>query len=453
MFQSWLEAAGVTTGEGSVIRLVIIGAGGHGRELLDIVEAINVVRPTFEFVGFLDDGPGPWDRVQRRGASVLGPVDRLAESTPTTPSASARPRTGAASTRSPPGPAAEAATLVHPQATIASDVRAAPGLVMAAGSRITTNVTVGRHVHLNLNATLSHDCEVGSYSMLNPGAHVSGEVGLGESVVVGSGAVVREGCRVGNGTVIGAGAVVLTDLPAGLDRGGCAGQGHRPQSLSVRILQAISDTDRRGAQMFAVYLGDALAELGHAVSTVALATGTMPETLDLPVLDGNAIDRRALRALRRQMAESDVTIAHGSSTLPACAIAGLGPGRPFVYRQISDPEVWSATPLRRLRSRLALSRAAMSWPCRTTTGPSWNAISASSRDGARSSRMRFRLRCSHPPVRAGGTGAAGARSGGRPDRPLRGHAQLGEGPGRGRGGDRPAGRRSPGSRRRRPRAR
>jgi glycosyltransferase involved in cell wall biosynthesis len=124
----------------------------------------------------------------------------------------------------------------------------------------------------------------------------------------------------------------------------------------VRILQAISDTDRRGAQMFAVYLGDALAERGHVVSTVALAPGTMPATLDLPVLASNAIDRRALRALRREMTESDVTIAHGSSTLPACSIAGLGPGRPFVYRQISDPEVWSATPLRRLRSRLALSR-------------------------------------------------------------------------------------------------
>ena len=109
--------------------------------------------------------------------------------------------------------------------------------------------------------------------------------------------------------------------------------------------------------MFAVYLGDALAERGHAVSTVALAPGRVPATLDVPVLGGNAIDQRALRALRRQMTESDVTIAHGSSTLPACAIAGLGPGRPFVYRQISDPEVWSATSLRRLRSRLALSRA------------------------------------------------------------------------------------------------
>ena len=83
----------------------------------------------------------------------------------------------------------------------------------------------------------------------------------------------------------------------------------------------------------------------------------MAATLDCPVLASHSIDRRALLALRRQMAESDVTIAHGSSTLPACAIAGLGPGRPFVYRQISDPEVWAATPMRRLRSRLALSRS------------------------------------------------------------------------------------------------
>ena len=195
-------------------RLVIIGAGGHGRELLDIVEAVNAVSPTFEFLGFLDDGPGPWERVERRGATVLGPVGRLtdldAQYSIGIGSPEDRCRIDGFATESD----CQGATLVHPQATITSDVRAALGLVMAAGSRITTNVTVGRHVHLNLNATLSHDCEVGSYSVLNPGAHVSGDVVLGESVVVGSGAVVREGRKVGDRTVIGAGAVVITNLPA-----------------------------------------------------------------------------------------------------------------------------------------------------------------------------------------------------------------------------------------------
>ena len=200
-------------GEGTLIRLVIIGAGGHGRELLDIVEAINAVCPTFDFVGFLDDGPGPWARVERRGASVLGPVDRLAHIDAEYAIGIGSPEVRRRFDELAAGSGCEATTLIHPQATVASDLLAAPGLVMAAGSRITTNVTVGRHVHLNLNATLSHDCEVGSYSLLNPGAHVNGEVVLGESVVVGSGAFVREGSRVGAGTVIGAGAVVITDLP------------------------------------------------------------------------------------------------------------------------------------------------------------------------------------------------------------------------------------------------
>ena len=193
---------------------MIIGAGGHGRELLDIVEAVNAVSPTFEFLGFLDDGPGPWDRVERRGASVLGPVGRLTDLDALYAIGIGAPEDRCRIDKFATESGCEAATLVHPQATVASDVRAAPGLVMAAGSRITTNVTVGHHVHLNLNATLSHDCEVGSYSVLNPGAHVNGEVVLGASVVVGSGAVVREGCSVGDGTVIGAGAVVIANLPA-----------------------------------------------------------------------------------------------------------------------------------------------------------------------------------------------------------------------------------------------
>ena len=46
--------------------LVIVGAGGHGRETLDIVEAINAVKPTWEFAGFVDDGKIIADRLERR---------------------------------------------------------------------------------------------------------------------------------------------------------------------------------------------------------------------------------------------------------------------------------------------------------------------------------------------------------------------------------------------------
>ena len=69
---------------------------------------------------------------------------------------------------SPPG-AASQRPLIHPAATVASDNRIGDGVLLAAGARVTTNVTLGRHVHLNVNAVVSHDCVVGDYTTLSPG--------------------------------------------------------------------------------------------------------------------------------------------------------------------------------------------------------------------------------------------------------------------------------------------
>ena len=69
---------------------------------------------------------------------------------------------------SPPGVASQR-PLIHPAATVASDNRIGDGVLLAAGARVTTNVTLGRHVHLNVNAVVSHDCVVGDYTTLSPG--------------------------------------------------------------------------------------------------------------------------------------------------------------------------------------------------------------------------------------------------------------------------------------------
>jgi glycosyltransferase involved in cell wall biosynthesis len=126
----------------------------------------------------------------------------------------------------------------------------------------------------------------------------------------------------------------------------------------IRILAVITDPDRRGAQVFAHDLGAELAARGHTVTTVALGPGRgSGAVLDAEVLGGGVRDPRALLALRRRMAAVDVTIAHGASTGPACALAGGGHTRPFVYRQISDSRFWAPTWVRRWRVRAALSRA------------------------------------------------------------------------------------------------
>ena len=58
---------------GQLTPLVIVGAGGHGRETLDIVEAINEQTHVWHFLGFVDDGPVVQDRLDRREREVGAP--------------------------------------------------------------------------------------------------------------------------------------------------------------------------------------------------------------------------------------------------------------------------------------------------------------------------------------------------------------------------------------------
>jgi glycosyltransferase involved in cell wall biosynthesis len=127
--------------------------------------------------------------------------------------------------------------------------------------------------------------------------------------------------------------------------------------MSAQILQAITDTDRRGAQVFAMDLQGALIDQGWSVTTRALAPGHSATTLDVSVLGSSRLAPVTLRALRRAIRAAGVVVGHGSTTLPACGVAGVGTATPFVYRSIGDLPHWTNTAERRLRVRLLLRRA------------------------------------------------------------------------------------------------
>ncbi|HEX2027366.1 MAG TPA: glycosyltransferase family 4 protein [Nitriliruptorales bacterium] len=133
----------------------------------------------------------------------------------------------------------------------------------------------------------------------------------------------------------------------------------------IQILQVITDTDRRGAQVFGRDLHGALTALGWRVRTVALSPGSHPDPLDVPVLGDRPLAPTTLGRLRREASDAQLIIAHGSTTLPACGLGTAGLATPFVYRNIGDPCFWANTPGRRLRVRILLQRAravAALWP-------------------------------------------------------------------------------------------
>jgi sugar O-acyltransferase (sialic acid O-acetyltransferase NeuD family) len=195
-------------------RLVIVGAGGHGRETLDIVEAINRLEPMFEFVGFCARDADA-TLLAQRGATLLGDLDVLRDTDARYVIGIGTSETRRDIDATLTGYGCEATTLVHPAASLGSDLRIGPGVLLAAGARVTTNVSLGRHTHLNVNAVVSHDCEVGEYVTLSPGVLINGTVTLDEGVFLGTGAIVLPGRKIGAWARIGAGAVVTDDVPAG----------------------------------------------------------------------------------------------------------------------------------------------------------------------------------------------------------------------------------------------
>lgn len=105
--------------------------------------------------------------------------------------------------------------LVHPHASVCSNVRLGAGVQVLAQAVVSAEAEVGDATIINHGASVDHECRVGAGVHLTPGARLCGCVTLGDHVFVGAGAVVLPRVHIGDRAVVGAGAVVTQDVPAG----------------------------------------------------------------------------------------------------------------------------------------------------------------------------------------------------------------------------------------------
>lgn len=194
--------------------IVLIGAGGHGRVVLDILRHSR----SNNIVGFLDADP-TLTGTSIDGVDVLGPVNLL-------PKLKREKVRGAIvsigdnRTRRTYAGEVEAAgleliTAFHPKATMAPGVDLGRNVVVCAGAIICPGARVADHVILNTACVIDHECSIGPAVHVCPGALLAGRVTVGAEAFIGIGATVIQCLKIGAGATVGAGAVVIRDVEDG----------------------------------------------------------------------------------------------------------------------------------------------------------------------------------------------------------------------------------------------
>lgn len=196
--------------------LVVWGAGGHARVVLEI---LNLTRQ-YEIVGFLDDtrneavttdasGRGPFLAGRERLDSLLREsVNKIVLAFG---HCSARYEISALVLKK----GFELVTAIHPAAVVSSDSTIGSGTVVTAGAIVNPGVCVGTSAILNTGSVVDHDCVIGDACHIAPGAHLAGRVSVGRCTWIGIGSVISDRVRVGAGCLVGAGSLVLKDIPDG----------------------------------------------------------------------------------------------------------------------------------------------------------------------------------------------------------------------------------------------
>jgi sugar O-acyltransferase (sialic acid O-acetyltransferase NeuD family) len=198
--------------------LVLIGAGGFGRETAQAVHAVNATCAAWRLLGYVDDDPARHGLVID-GTVVLGGRDRIKHLTEASfVVCTGRPGDYVSRLRIVDDlglPPERYATIVHPSVAVSPSSSVGHGSVLLAYVALTAAVTIGAHVAIMPHVTLTHDVVVDDFATIASGVSLGGGVRVQKAAYLGAGALVRERQTVGAFSLVGMGAVVTRDVPPG----------------------------------------------------------------------------------------------------------------------------------------------------------------------------------------------------------------------------------------------
>ncbi|RCW71163.1 UDP-perosamine 4-acetyltransferase [Marinobacter nauticus] len=194
-------------------KIILLGAGGHARVVLDALLAAGL-----NVNGVVDPSLAGTNDYWR-GVPVLGNDQDLLELPPhdielvngigSIPGQTLRKEVFRKFTSA----GFNFRTVIHPSAIIGSEVKLMPGAQLMAGAIVQADSLIGENTIVNTGARVDHDCSIGSDVHIAPGAVVSGGVQIGVDTHIGTGASIIQGIILGKNVLVGAGTAVVRDVP------------------------------------------------------------------------------------------------------------------------------------------------------------------------------------------------------------------------------------------------
>lgn len=194
-------------------KIVIIGAGGFGREILWTLRDCNKVSKKYDILGFIDND----EKLKNQNICdipVLGNFEWFSKQTEIIYAAISigDPKIRKSIVNQLKFYKLKFPTVIHPSVINSEYIKIGNGTIIQAGCILTTNIEIKEFVHININSTIGHGCIVDDFVTISPGSHINGESSIGEGTYVGSGVVANDEIDIGKWSIIGAGSVVINNV-------------------------------------------------------------------------------------------------------------------------------------------------------------------------------------------------------------------------------------------------
>ena len=196
--------------------IIIFGAGGNARDIIDTISEINDISPTYNIIGILDDNELLLG-TEIMGVKVLGSINSATSYT------NCYFINGIYSVinffvnkkiiKRANIPISKYETIIHPTSSISRTSKVGKGSFIARNVVIMSDVILGKHVTVHPGSIISHNTTIGDFSFVANSASLAGYINIGVECFIGANCTIRERVTIGNHTIIGMGSVVLEDVP------------------------------------------------------------------------------------------------------------------------------------------------------------------------------------------------------------------------------------------------